>query len=501
MSGRPPGQASPPSPQRPPGVWIRPYAPAYTVVPQRTTPYSQNVRQLEFRTVSSQPQQQLASLALHQQYVQQLEIQPPIVRTVRNSQILSPEVRNTLRVRVKYPQAEDDWGEWSNDGYEAPPWRQRPHSPQPRIQPKAQPKVTIPVTPPRAPAKAAGSVSSAPEKAAGPVSSAPLFTASNFPKPPLAPPPPPPQRTADSSDGPDLDTAAMREHIYGKTLASMAIDQAPLVPPPVPPPARAPASSSGPTQPKKEDATQVTVATPTAVDFKASSISSCLDQVLEQATKLLNINTDTLRQMHSAFNELHNISGCDPSFYEDILQESKWTVFQTATHDYFGLQLQNMTGEDEKPASSCNFVYCFVHGTTPGGSAAIVRSRLVKRSHSDEDSDFLTWGFNALAAWDTAKQASVQNLLGKLVRMGKGQSFVAVSGIAQHTQQHATRDAGTTGDDQRDAALFGIVHHRPSGRWCIREDLAKTDHLWFVQAKENNQIVPKDLRRPISTGR
>ena len=142
-----------------------------------------------------------------------------------------------------------------------------------------------------------------------------------------------------------------------------------------------------------------------------------------------------------------------------------------------------------------------MHGTTTGGTAAIVRSRMVQRSHSDEDSGFLTWGFNALAAWDTNRQQSIKNLLTKLVKIGKGQSLVAVSGVAQHTDMHTTRDAGTTGDDQRDAALYGIVHHRPSSRWCIREDLARTDLLWFVQEKDARQIVVKDLRRPLSSGR
>ena len=126
---------------------------------------------------------------------------------------------------------------------------------------------------------------------------------------------------------------------------------------------------------------------------------------------------------------------------------------------------------------------------------------MVQRSQSDEDTGFLTWGFNALAAWDVSRTQSIKNLLSKLVRIGKGQSYVAMSGIAQHTQQHQTRDAGTTTDDQRDAALYGIVHHRPSGRWCIREDLARTDLLWMIQEKDNSAIVPKDLRRPLSTNR
>ena len=89
--------------------------------------------------------------------------------------------------------------------------------------------------------------------------------------------------------------------------------------------------------------------------------------------------------------------------YEDIFEEIVWNHFETPTHSFYGLALSNMTGEDERPASASNYVYLWVHGTQPGGAASIIRSRMVQRSHSDEDTGFLPWGFYALAAWDVSR--------------------------------------------------------------------------------------------------
>ena len=230
---RPPGQSNPSSPERPPGVL---YAPVFTRHSHRTDPYA--------HVAAVNP---TAALMLHPQHDAMLQIPAPASRTVRWSQVVAPQPKTTLRVRVVYPQSEDDWGNWNAQGFQGPPWRNRAASPPPIAEA------------PRTPVKRSSPVplqSAVPPKLSGTASSVSALVPSRAgppPRPPAAAPPPPPAKppaaVEQTSESADLNIAKMRENIYGKHLASMETGPMPAAStsfpssaafasalPPVPPP-------------------------------------------------------------------------------------------------------------------------------------------------------------------------------------------------------------------------------------------------------------------------
>ena len=117
-------------------------------------------------------------------------------------------------------------------------------------------------------------------------------------------------------------------------------------------------------------------------------ISKSIQHTLESARSLPGIKDCTMKILYDVLSELHQSSGDNESIYKDIIEEPTFTVIESQTHNCFGLNLRNVTGEDERPASSTNFAYCWVHGTTEGGAGAILRSRQVFKSHEDPTSGY-----------------------------------------------------------------------------------------------------------------
>ena len=200
-----------------------------------------------------------------------------------------------------------------------------------------------------------------------------------------------------------------------------------------------------------------------------------------------------------------NYSNAPSSTHATRIKPEAAKQFSTQTHEFFGIPLSNMYGEDERPSSATNYVFNVAHGTDPGGASGILKSRMILRSFDEFNEDasvsYETFGFFGVASWDTTGLPALQFLANRLVRMGKGQHMCFFTGIAQSGCRHATRDAGSTADDQRDCLVSGLCHNKPSGRWAIREDLMTTNHIWFGQAIPTARLQHMPFRRKLSNHR
>ena len=232
-------------------------------------------------------------------------------------------------------------------------------------------------------------------------------------------------------------------------------------------------------------------------------ISATCDAILESALAQSALNQTTFNAIHEVLCEIHQQFSGNEMAYRAIIGDPNLLRMATETHYFWGISLYDMFGEDIQASSNSNWVYQFAHGTTVGGAAGIVKLRQVLKSCFWPSAADLpaedTFGFFAICCYDISPaQEAVKWMAEKLLRMGKGQQRLFVTGVAQNDVQHATRRAGSVQDDQRDAYIKGIVHNTSANRWCVREDLASTGVMWFGQQIPLLHLPKPQFRRPIS---
>jgi hypothetical protein len=152
--------------------------------------------------------------------------------------------------------------------------------------------------------------------------------------------------------------------------------------------------------------------------------------------------------------------------------------------------------------------YNFAHGTDFRGLLGILKMRRVLRSTEQADG-VNTWGFFTQAQPWGASVGTELAAVSKAMSISKGRQATSqggkaagliAQGIAKNDEAHQKVNDDVT-EEQMVCQSSGICRAKGCGRYCIREDLAQLQAIFFTTLRDNSQSSQTDMYTPRSAHR